>query len=54
MGAQLGPNGDALRAAAIDGFLAGAQTSLSIACAITITGAMLSAWLLPGKATTPA
>jgi len=44
----------ALRAAAVDGFLAGAQTSLWIASAITILGALLSAWLLPGKAPTPA
>jgi MFS family permease len=49
---QLGSGGDALRAAAIDGFLTGAQTSLYIACVITIIGALLSAWLLPGKAET--
>ena len=54
MAAHLGPSGAALRAAAVDGFLAGAQTSLWIASAITILGALLSAWLLPGKAPTPA
>ena len=52
LAAQLGSSGDALRAAAIDGFLSGAQTSLVIACTVTIIGAVLSAWLLPGRTET--